>query len=91
MMIGLYFLTLQHLPPETPIFYSLPESDNQIAPMWMILMLPIIESILVGLNYIVKKRWFHEPSLFSTMLIYTTYAVIVIMTVIFVSIIVHIT
>lgn len=90
-MIGLFVLSYQHLPPETPLFYSLPESDNQIAPMWLILLLPVIETFLVMVNSIVKKKWFNEASVFSSMISVATYTIILLSTYIFVTIILHIT
>lgn len=90
-MVGLYVLSYQHLPPETPLFYSLPESDNQIAPMWAILLIPVMETILVALNYVVKKKWYSEASVFSTMISVATYSIIFLSTYIFVTIILHIT
>lgn len=56
LMILIFSVEFNHLPPQIPLFYSKPWGEDQLAEVWMIFLLPILLSIFViANNFIVKK------------------------------------
>jgi len=43
---GIALLTLSSLPPQVPLFYGLPETEERLAPSWM-LVVPSVVSFLI--------------------------------------------
>jgi hypothetical protein len=45
-MTGVSLLALSNLPPQVPLFYGLPETEERLAPSWM-LVVPSLASFLI--------------------------------------------
>jgi hypothetical protein len=48
------------LPPEVPLWYSRVEGEMQIAPWWMILVIPVLMNLFVFLNVFMQRKLFAE-------------------------------
>jgi hypothetical protein len=46
LMTGVSLLALSNLPPQVPLFYGLPETEERLAPSWM-LVVPSLASFLI--------------------------------------------
>lgn len=55
-MAGLFLLKLNTLPPQIPLYYSLPNSDQQIVNVYYIFLLPLITLIFITINYFFGYR-----------------------------------
>lgn len=70
------FLTIgilkwQRLPPQIPLFYSLPRSPDQLTPSIFILILPILSIIFFAVNFAVAYHFYQKEKLASIILIAT--------------------
>ena len=43
------------MPPQIPLFYSLPLGKDQVADTWFIIMIPLISFICISVNNLVNK------------------------------------
>lgn len=49
------------LPPQIPLLYSLPNSDNQVVDTWIIAVIPLMSFIFININnYIAKRKFAHD-------------------------------
>jgi len=70
------FLTIgilkwQRLPPQIPLFYSLPRSPDQLTPSIFILILPILSIIFFAVNFAVACHFYQKEKLASIILVAT--------------------
>lgn len=90
-MLLVFLLNFNHLPPEVPLFYSRAQGENQITWWWMIFLLPIFMNLLFVLNrYVSKKMFSHLPFVVSFIDVFNI-GLIVIFTAIFLKILFLIT
>lgn len=53
--ILLVFLSQHKLPPQIPLFYSQPWGEDQLAPKFMLALLPLLCAIILVLNTILSR------------------------------------
>ena len=88
-MIGVFVFKFQKLPPEIPLFYSRPGSNNQVADLFFIFIIPILILLFISVNNIALKL-VGDNRLLKKIIYYTNLIIIVIFTTIFTKIILHI-
>lgn len=81
------FIFLGKLPPEIPLFYSLPVGTSQIVDVWYISLIPITTLLLVIFNSMVLKRCSHGESLGNSIIYVANVSIIVLSTYIYLRII----
>ena len=86
-MILIFGLKFNKLPPQIPLFYSAPWGKNQLAELWMIAFLPIIVNGLFFINIWIKKRFFAENDFIKKATEYVNIFLIICITLIFIKII----
>jgi hypothetical protein len=87
LMILVFILKYSSLPSQIPLFYSLPQGDEQIVDLWMIAVLPIIMNGFIGLNVFISKKFFPENWFAKRIFYYMNYFILVLVTVIFIKIV----
>lgn len=91
-VIALVFvLKFNNLPPQVPIFYSLPLGEDQLGDVWMIFILPFLMNFIFVFNNLINQRYFKENSLIKEIFFYLNLFIVVSFTFIFVKIIFAIT
>lgn len=60
LMLAVFAIRFTHLPPQIPLFYSMPWGERQLADTWLILMLPIFLNLLFFTNNFIYRRFFPE-------------------------------
>lgn len=84
--VALFLLLLNKLPPEIPIFFSLSNSNNQIAPLIYIGILPVLTLFVLVLNYFLTLSLFQKNILLKQVFYYFNVICIVFQTYIFIKI-----
>jgi len=84
-------LNFSKLPPQIPLFYSLPIGDDQLADTWMILLIPILMNFLLFLNNFFYRRYFAGSQLVERIFFYLNFFLIIGFTLIFIKIILVVT
>ncbi len=89
LMILVFIFKFNRLPPQIPLFYSLPLGESQLVDTWLIFLLPIIMNIFYFINnYFYKKFFlFSENNLYKNIFKITNYFLIIGFTLIFIKII----
>lgn len=87
MMVLVFAINYQKIPPQIPIYYSTLEGDEQIGEYYMIFMLPIISYLFVFINNLISKKIFPDNSFVDKLVFYTNFSSILIITFIFLRII----
>lgn len=85
-MAGAYIFKLPTMPPEIPLFYSLIEGENTIAPSYYIFILPLISLLIMVVNIIVYRRIFTHDLFVRKVLYYASVCAILISTSVFLKI-----
>ncbi len=80
-------LKFSHLPPQIPLFYSKPWGEDQLADLWMIILLPILMHVLFFFNKFVTRKFFSQDDLVKKIMYYLNIGIIVGITFIFIRII----
>ena len=80
-------LNLNHLPPQIPLFYSKPSGEDQLADIWMIILLPLILNGIILLNNFFIKRFFSKDEFVKKIFYYLNFSIIIAVTFIFIKII----
>lgn len=91
LMIGIFFVNLNYIPPEIPLFYSKPENTGQITEFWMILIIPILLNLFFFLNNYVLKKIFNNEKIIKKIIYYLNLFILISFFFIFVRIIFIIT
>jgi hypothetical protein len=61
LMLATYLLRMRSIPPTIPLFYSRAPQEFQLAPWWMIFILPVSMNALFYLNkFLTKKMFLHN-------------------------------
>jgi len=85
--IGIYFLRMHTIPPQIPLFYSLPIGEDQLVEWWMIFLIPILMNILYVVNTFIYTTYFHRQDFEKSLLKYVNMMIIGICTYLFIRII----
>ena len=79
------------LPPEAPLFYSLPLASSHVVDIWYIGIIPVVSLLCVGLNTWGIKRLLKSEEFAQTLLYAVNCIVIALSTYLFIRIILLIT
>lgn len=85
--VGLFLLTLKRLPPQVPLFYSLPWGEQQLAPTFALLFLLFGAFLIAVLNSFFIMAILNKYSLAAKILTWITVALIFLTSVTLVKII----
>lgn len=87
LMLIAFFIKLNKLPPQIPLFYSYLEGDDQITDLFMIFLLPLFSLLLISINNLIYKIWFDNNLFVNKVIGYINITIIILLTFIFVRII----
>ena len=85
--LGVYVLRMHTIPPQIPLYYSLPAGEDQLVEWWTIFLLPILMNGLYIFNSIIYNRYFHRESFERSLLKYVNMVIIGICTFLFIRVI----
>jgi len=72
LIVGVYL----RLPPQIPLFYSLPLGAEQIADTWFIALVPLVALICITMNSIIYNHLLEKNDFTSQMVKVSNYAII---------------
>ncbi len=84
-------LKFQKLPPQIPLFFSLPTGEDQLSEWWMIFLIPVLVNLLYFLNIFVRNSLFPNNTFVKSFIRYLNIAFIGVGTFLFIRIILLIT
>lgn len=87
LMVGLFAIKINYLPPQIPLFYSNPPGENQLGDLWMIIFLPVLLNLFFYLNNYLSNRFFAGNQFVKTVVNYFNLFLIISITFIFARII----
>ena len=91
-LMGAVFAWRFHLlPPQIPLFYSLPSGEDQLVEWWMIFAIPIIMDAIVVLNSVLIHFIPFQEVFVRKMLRITTVVAVILCTYLFIRIIILVT
>lgn len=90
-MAIVFALRLHALPPQIPLFYSLPPGEDQLVEWWMIFMIPLLMDILLIVHGIVSHFIPSQELFIRKTLHITTITLVILCTFLFVRIIMLVT
>lgn len=91
LVVAIFLLNINRMPPELPLYYSRPPGEAQIAQWWMLFSLPLIMNSFVVLNgYLGNHVFKNNPFVATTFRVFTIGAIIS-LTLVFLKIILLIT
>lgn len=85
------FWKFQKLPPQIPLFFSLPTGEDQLTEWWMIFLIPFLINALYFLNIFIQNSLFPNNSFAKSFLRYLNIAFICVGTFLFIRIILLVT
>ncbi len=86
-MLIAFIIKLNTLPPQIPLFYSLPWGESQLAETWMIFFIPLLMLLFIFLNNFIEKKLFFENDFIKKIFYYLNILIIISFTFIFLKII----
>lgn len=90
-MAAVVALKYQKLPPQIPLFFSLPTGEDQLSEWWMIFLIPVLINTLYFLNIFVRNSLFPNNSFVKSFIRYLNIAFIGAGTFLFIRIILLVT
>ncbi|KXK10081.1 MAG: hypothetical protein UZ22_OP11002000942 [Microgenomates bacterium OLB23] len=75
------------LPPQVPLFYSLPTGAEQIIDTWLLVTIPIASLVSITINYFLVKKFVEQDFFVERIVRFVNIAIIVVSTYIFIKII----
>lgn len=90
LMALVFGLSLSHLPPQIPIFYSRQWGEDQLIDTWLIFMLPLISHIFIFINSYIYNKIFLPDQFFKRIIDGVSWFVLVASAITFIRIILFI-
>lgn len=87
LMIATFLFKYNRLPPQIPLFYSSPWGENQLADIWVIVLLPFFLNLLFFTNNYIVKKFYSDNELVKKIFYYLNLFLIISFTFIFIKII----
>ena len=87
LMTGAFIYRFPHLPPQIPLFYSRAWGDDQLADIWLILILPFLLHFFVIINGYIYKKFFAPDQLFAKIVAVINWSIVIVITCIFLKIV----
>ena len=85
--IAVYIFRMKTIPPQIPLFYSLPTGEDQLVEWWMIFLIPILMNCLFIANLVIYNSFFHRKDFERSLFRYANIVLIGICTYLFIRII----
>ena len=85
--LGMYFWRMHTIPPQIPLFFSLPIGEDQLVEWWMIFLIPVLMNGLYAINSFIHTTYFHRDDFEKSLLKYVNITIIGISTYLFIRII----
>jgi len=86
-MVLFFFFNFNRLPPQIPLFYSKSWGENQLADLFMIILLPFFLNLFFFLNNFIYVKLFPDNVLVKKIINYLNIFLIIIIPIIFLRII----
>lgn len=86
-MAIIFIVKINFLPPQIPLFYSLPTGENQLTDTWMIFLIPFILNIFYIINTSIYNKFFLGNDFIKKIFHYLNLFLIISFTFIFIKII----
>ena len=90
-LILFFVLRFSSLPPQIPLFYSLPWGEDQLVDNWMILILPVTMNFLFFINYFFYSKYFQGNIFIKKIVDYLSLFTIISLSFIFIKIVLLVT
>lgn len=87
LLIFVFILRFRFLPPQIPLFYSRYLSEDQLADLYFIFLLPILTNIFFFVNNFFEKKFFSENYLIHKIFSYLNLFLIISTAILFLRII----
>jgi len=87
LMLGVFILKFNHLPPQIPLFFSRRFGEEQLGDLWMIVFLPFSLNLFFFINNFFYKKFFSGNLLVKKIVDYVNLFLTIIVPVIFLRII----
>lgn len=87
LMILMFLLKFNHLPPQIPLFYSKPWGEDQLVEYWIIFILPVLLNFFFFLNRFIYKIFFVDDLVVKKIITYLNLFLIISITLVFLKII----
>lgn len=85
--LGMYLVRMRSIPPQIPLFYSLPVGEDQLVEWWMIFIIPLLMNGLVIANTLLLRRFFLQDPFTRSVIRHTNTVLMLIGTYIFIRIV----
>jgi hypothetical protein len=85
-MAATYFFLSAQLPPQIPLFYARPWGEDQLADLWLIIVLPILMHVFIIGNKLSVRFLFKNDDLIRKTFAFADWFYIIVFTVIFIRI-----
>lgn len=82
-----YLVRMRSIPPQIPLFYSLPVGEDQLVEWWMIFLIPVLMNTLVIANALLLRRFFSQDPFTRSVIRHTNTVLMLISTYIFLRIV----
>lgn len=86
-MVLMFFLRYQTLPPQVPLFYTHTAGEDQLAEWWMIFLLPVLLNLFYFINRFISNKFFPGNDFVKRLLNYLNITLMISVTIIFAKII----
>lgn len=86
-MVLLFAVGYLRLPPQIPLFYSLPNGTDQVVDVWLIVIVPIVSLLCLLLNTFLTTRLIERSEFLDNIARITNITIIIMTTYIFIKII----
>ena len=87
LLIFVFIVRLRSLPPQIPLFYSRFSSEEKLADLYLIFLLPILTNIFFFVNNFFEKKFFPENYLIHKIFFYLNLFLIISAAILFLRII----
>ncbi|MDH7476469.1 MAG: hypothetical protein QHH09_03285 [Microgenomates group bacterium] len=87
LLLMIFFLSLPHLPPQIPLFYSKPWGEDQLGENWMIFLLIFLLDLFYLTNIFIVKKFFSDNLFVKKVVSYFNLFLIISLSLIFIKII----
>lgn len=77
LMLAVFGFSFNHLPPQIPMFYTRPWGEDQLADLWLMILIPVLLHAFFFLNIWLQKRFFSRDVFMQRLFTYFNWFLIV--------------
>lgn len=81
-----YFFLRSRLPPQIPLYYSRPWGEDQLADLWLIVMIPVLMHVFILGNLFLKRLFFKKNEFIIHIFSFVNWMFLILFTIIFIRI-----